>query len=83
MTTKLIRLTAILMLLSPLSLLAQDSTNVTTTSTITQSTWYAQPWVWLVGGVVLLLLLIAIFSGGKKSTTDRVIVTKTVRTESD
>ncbi|MEO5966754.1 MAG: hypothetical protein ABIP68_05615 [Ferruginibacter sp.] len=81
--TKLINLAALLMLLSPLALFAQDSTSVTTTSTLTESTWYAQPWVWLVGGVVLLLLLIAIFSGGKKSSTDRVTVTKTVRSESE
>ena len=63
---------------------AQD-TVVTTTS---EELWYLEPWVWIAGGVVLLLLLMALFRGGRKkrdgnSRTDRVIITKTVRTETD
>ena len=28
------------------------------------TTWYAQPWVWIVGGLVFILLLVAIIRGG-------------------
>lgn len=28
------------------------------------TTWYAQPWVWIVGGAVFLLLLVALLRGG-------------------
>lgn len=64
---------------------AQEDTVITTTS---EELWYLQPWVWIAGGVVLLLLLMALFRGGKKKNdsntrTDRVIITKTVRTETD
>ncbi|MBS1761621.1 MAG: hypothetical protein JSR00_01990 [Bacteroidetes bacterium] len=72
-----------LMLVFPAALLAQDSTSAVSTTTVTQTTWYTQPWVWLVGGVIVLLLLIAIFSGGKKTSSDKVVITKTVRTESE
>ena len=30
------------------------------------SQWYAQPWVWIVGGAVFILLLVAMLRGGKK-----------------
>ena len=71
-----------------LSVMAQDTSYSTTTNTDSEELWYLQPWVWVVGGVVLLLLLIALFSGGKKKNnnstrTDKVIITKTVRTETD
>lgn len=66
---------------------AQDTTYSTSTTVESEELWYLQPWVWIVGGIVLLLLLIALFSGGKKKNpntrTDKVIITKTVRTESD
>ncbi|MEO7444163.1 MAG: hypothetical protein ABIT96_00385 [Ferruginibacter sp.] len=81
-----------LLLISFFKSIAQDTTSVKTdiTQTLTNddAMWYMQPWVWIVGGVALLLLLIALFSGGKKkndatSRTDKVIITKTVRTETD
>jgi phosphoglycerol transferase MdoB-like AlkP superfamily enzyme len=66
---------------------AQDTTkSVKSVLTNDEELWYMQPWVWVVGGVALLLLLIALFSGKRnkaKNRTDRVIITKTVRTESD
>ena len=68
---------------------AQDTTYSTSTTTASEELWYLQPWAWVAGGVVLLLLLIALFSGGKKkkndnnTRTDKVIITKTVRTETD
>lgn len=33
------------------------------------STWYAQPWMWIVGGAVFILLLVALLRGGQKSST--------------
>ena len=50
---------------------AQDSVTSavsTTASSTTETTmWYAEPWVWVVGGAVFLLLLVALLkSGGKK-----------------
>ena len=77
----------IMLLLLTIYTFAQDSTRVaTTTSTsVTTEEWYMQKWVWVLGGVVLIIILLALFSGGSKSSgrTDKVIVTKTVRTESD
>ena len=32
--------------------------------TKSESTWYTQPWVWIVGGAVFILLLVAIVRGG-------------------
>lgn len=77
----------LLLLCFQITAFAQDTTYSTTTTMASEELWYMQPWVWIVGGVVLLLLLIALFSGGKKnkntSRTDKVIITKTVRTETD
>ena len=30
------------------------------------SNWYAQPWVWIVGGAVFILLLVALLRGGRE-----------------
>ncbi len=30
------------------------------------TTWYAQPWVWVVGGAVFILILVALLRGGGK-----------------
>ena len=30
----------------------------------TETTWYTQPWVWVVGGAVFILLLVALLRGG-------------------
>jgi hypothetical protein len=64
----------------------QDSTVTATTtataSTVEQTTWYTQPWVWIVGGAVFLLLIIALLRGGG-SSSDKVTVTKTVTRDTD
>jgi hypothetical protein len=39
------------------------SVNVTKTTTTTTDTWYTQPWVLIVGGLVFILLLIALLRG--------------------
>lgn len=68
---------------------AQDSTSTaistTTTTTSTERTWYTEPWVWIVGGAVLLLLLVALMrgGGGDRGRTDRVTVSKTIKTDTD
>ena len=57
-----------------LALLAQDSTSSkTTTRTTTSSTetvWYTQPWVWVVGGAVFLIILVALLKGSSTSNTE-------------
>jgi len=67
--------------------LAQDSgggsssstSSSTTTTTSSTQNWYAQPWVWIVGGAVFILLLVALVRGGKSG--DSVSVTRTTTTE--
>ena len=44
------------------SAVSATSTSTSTTST-TERTWYAEPWVWIVGGAVFLLLLVALMRG--------------------
>jgi len=34
------------------------------------SNWYAQPWVWIVGGAVFVLLLVALLRGSGKERAD-------------
>ncbi len=50
--------------------LAQESASVAVTSTETTetTTWYTQPWAWVVGGAVFILLLVALLRSGNKST---------------
>ena len=63
--------------------LGQDSGGSSTVTTTTHSettTWYAQPWVWIVGGAVFILLLVALLRG---NSSERVSVTKTTRTDTE
>ena len=65
---------------------ASTSVSTTTSSTTTTETWYTQPWVWIVGGAALLLLIVALVRGGgsdRSGRTDRVTVTKSVKTDTD
>ena len=63
-----------------ISLWAQDSTSKSVTvhkeTTTTTTNWYAQPWVWVVGGAVFILILIALLRGN--SSTDREVSRTTV-----
>ncbi len=66
--------------------LAQDSTVTsakTSTATTETTTWYAEPWVWAVGGLVFILLIVAVVKGnsGGSGRTDKVTVTKTTSTD--
>jgi hypothetical protein len=64
-----------------LALWAQDSASSSVTvhkeTTTTTSNWYAQPWVWVVGGAVFILILIALLRGNS-SSTDREVSRTTV-----
>jgi ABC-type branched-subunit amino acid transport system permease subunit len=65
---------------------SSSSSSTTSTTVTTSETWYTQPWVWIVGGAVLLLLIVALMRGGgsdKTGRTDRVTVTKSVKTDTD
>ena len=31
-----------------------------------ESSWYQQPWMWIVGGAVFILLLVALLRGGSR-----------------
>ncbi len=42
---------------------AQDKKVDVNISTGKDGNWYAQPWVWIVGGAVFLLLLVALLRG--------------------
>jgi hypothetical protein len=72
--------------------MAQDTSNSTSTrvetTTTTKETWYAEPWVWVVGGAVLILILVALLRGNSSrrtdaSRTDKVTVTRSTSTDSD
>ena len=89
---RLFKQTLMLCILSVTNVLAwaQDSTMTATTTTTSSEThsWYAEPWVWVVGGAVLILLIVAMVRGssnsGNSSTasrTDKVTVTKSTEEE--
>ncbi|MES2774594.1 MAG: hypothetical protein V4722_10440 [Bacteroidota bacterium] len=48
---------------------AQDKKVDIDISTNKSSDWYAQPWVWIVGGAVFILLLVALIRGNSKSSS--------------
>ena len=67
---------------------AQDTTmatiTTTSTATITEKTWYMQPWAWVVGGVVLLIIIVLATRGSSTTTTaDKVTVTRTIERDTD
>ena len=35
-------------------------------TTTTTTEWYAEPWMWVVGGAIFLLIVIALVRGNKK-----------------
>ena len=45
-------------------LLGQDAgTTSKVTTTTTKTTWYAEPWVWVVGAAVFILILVSLLKG--------------------
>ena len=65
---------------------SSSSSSTTSTTVTTSETWYTEPWVWIVGGAVLLLIIVALMRGGgsdRTGRTDRVTVTKSVKTDTD
>jgi hypothetical protein len=69
-------------LFTQILVIAQDSTGsvskttVSTESTSSSTTWYTQPWVWVVGGAVFLIILVALLRGN--SSSDREVSRTTV-----
>lgn len=87
-------LTAVALSLINTLVLAQDSSSssssVTSSSTTvtTTETWYAQPWVWIVGAAILIIIIVALTrgNGGNDGTrgngrVDKVTYTKKVSRE--
>ncbi|MGN6616027.1 MAG: hypothetical protein ACTHJ5_02515 [Ilyomonas sp.] len=72
-----------ILMLSQIAIFAQEDggtkTVVTKTTHSESTTWYMQPWAWVVGGIILILILIALLSG----RGNRVVVTKTTTTDTD
>ena len=67
---------------------AQDSTvssnKITTSETTTTTTeWYAQPWVWIVGGAVFIIILVALLRGGSGKDKTEVSRSTTVIKDRD
>ncbi len=57
------------------------SKSTTTTSTTVQE-WYAQSWVWIVGGLVFILLLVALVrGGGSRTDVHRTTIHRDMRTD--
>lgn len=61
----------VLSVITSFYVLAQDAKKVDVDISLDKggnSTWYQQPWVWIVGGAVFILLLVAMLkgSGSKK-----------------
>jgi hypothetical protein len=55
--------------LSSLATLAQDGKKLDIDIDVNkgEAQWYAQPWIWVVGGAVFILLLVALLRGGRKA----------------
>lgn len=53
-----------------------STTTTTTKSVVSESNWFASPWVWVVGAAVFILLLVALLRGGSSSRSERITVTK-------
>jgi hypothetical protein len=65
--TRIIKKTSALVSVIILSLVsfAQDKGVDIDVNLKKESSWYQQPWVWIVGGAVFILLLAAILRGGR------------------
>jgi uncharacterized membrane protein YdcZ (DUF606 family) len=64
-------LIALMLMVTGLVAQAQEKAldvNVDMTKTTSSSSWYASPWVWIVGAAVFILLLAAIMRGGDRRT---------------
>ena len=60
----------LLAVLTNILLFAQEKStqvDVDVNKTTSTSTWYASPWVWVVGAAVFILLLVALTRGGRRA----------------
>ena len=82
-------MTSIMMSLMTTLALAQDSSStVTSHSTVTTSetTWYAEPWVWAVAAAIFIIIIVALVrgngnSGSSGGRVDKVTYSKKVSRE--
>ena len=88
--SKLYKKTSLLLatMLTAFYTMAQDSTsssvNTSTSTATTETTWYAEPWVWIVGAVVLLIIILLATRGNSSTASaEKVTITKTVTRDSD
>ena len=75
----------LLAVLTNILLFAQEKStqvDVDVNKTTSTSTWYASPWVWIVGAAVFILLLVALTSGSRNSS-DKVVEKRTVIRDTD
>ena len=65
---RIIRSVSFLLMMTMFSLLsfAQDKGVDVDINVKKDSTWYSQPWVWIIGGAVFILLLVALLRGGSR-----------------
>ena len=65
---RIIRSVSFLLMTMMLSVLAfaQDKGVDVDINVKKDSSWYEQPWIWIVGGAVFILLLVALLKGGER-----------------
>jgi hypothetical protein len=61
-----LRITAIVFLSFTSFLSFAQDKGVDVDISVKKENWYAQPWVWIVGGAVFILLLVALMRGGSR-----------------
>ena len=58
-----------LLILSLFTFAQDKKVDLNITTEKTTSNWYAEPWVWIVGGAVFILLLVALMKNNSKSSS--------------
>lgn len=75
----------LLSVITSIMLFAQEKTtqvDVDVNKTTSTTSWYASPWVWIVGAAVFILLLVALTSGSRGSS-DKVVEKRTIIKDTD
>lgn len=64
---KKVILSILLVIYSSVALLAQETKKVDIDVNTKGNSWYASPWVWIVGVAVFILLLVALTRSGRRA----------------